>query len=427
MANNVYNRAFTGNKEVYKIMQDTFWEALQDNFWSPMLGETTVDGRAVDPLESRPTPTANPIVFHRELTNTQGDIIQVPTIRLAKNMPTISNEQLKDNEEPLFVNHSEVPVDTLRHAVKPLDGKMMGQTTKALRLVENSQPALRDHFARSMTVLGPSYALYYGYSHNVLRGDWFAGHAFIKTISHPHIFIVGLSGGKLPYTSGNPSSAGYETLLSTKIGEIGVSDTLTGKSLRGLKAHPSIRRIKPLIMKAGGKLRFMVLHPYQLNTLIADTEFRTATERILSSTQRVIEDNPILYGAQFIYEGFAIYVSDLAVSPCRDASGVPEFGPSGINTATYTGNLETFENYTTETVFAGYILGSNAVSMAVASAMEPISREDDYGHIKGVGYDIIQGFSRGDAWNRDDGTLGARIVNDGSALIISYAAAPTLD
>ncbi len=428
MPNTVYTRAFTGNKEVYTVTQRMFWQSLKENFWGPMIGETSSDGRVVDKLDDSPSPISNPIVMHRQLTNTQGDIVRVPTLRLLKNMPTISNEQLKDNEESMFVNHAEVPVDTLRHAVKPMDGKMMAQTTKALRLIENARPALQDHFVRTMNVLGPSYALYYGYSRNVLRGDWFSGHSYIKTISHPNIFIVGLSGGKLGYGSGNPSAAGYETLLATEIGNVGVSDTLTGATLRGLNAQPSIQRIRPLIMNNGQPLRFMVLHPYQLNTLIADADFRTQTSRILSSSERLIEQNPILFGAQFIFEGWAIFQSDVAVAPCRSASSAPEFGPSGINLSTYTGDLSTFETYSTDTVFAGFILGSNAVLMAVASGMVPISREDDYGHIKGVGYDIIQGFSRGDSWNRDDGTLGASgsLINDGSALIISYGAAPSL-
>lgn len=422
MANTVYERSFTGNVEVYKIQQQVFWQALRSMFWSPFIGKTTPDGRAIKPLEEMPAPVESPIVMHRELTQKMGDIIRVPTIRLLKNIPKVGNEQLKDQEEEMKVNHMEVPVDTLRHAVKPQDGKMMTQRTKDLRLIQNARPALQDHYARCMEYFGPSYALYYGYSRNILVNSTWTGHSYIKTISHPHIFAVGQ--GKVAYTTGNPSSAGYETDVATAITNLGASDVISNATLRGVKSHPQIRRIKPMIMKNGMRLRFLLLHPYQLATLEADADFRTEQSRILAAT--MAKENPILFGASYISEGFAIYQSDTAVFPCRVASSLPEFGPSGINASTYTGDLDTFEAYTSDTKFAGIILGSNAVGMAVASGLQFLTRMDDYDHLIGLAYDIILGFSRGDSWNRDDGTLGANIVNDGSALLLSYAPAPAL-
>ena len=425
MANTLYTRAFTGNKEVYKIEMRTFWEALRSMFWSPFIGKTTPDGRMIQPLEMTAKPIENPIVLHRQLITKMGDVIQIPTIRQLKNMPKRGNEQLKDQEERFFVNHMEVPVDTMRHAALPYEGKIMLQTTKELDLVNQAQPGLKDHYARCMEYLGPSYALYYGYSHNILAGNprW-TSHSYIKTISHPHIFAPGISGGKVAYTTGNPSSAGYETDVVNAITNISSSDIITAGTLRSLTKQPQVRRIKPLVMKNGRKLRLLILHPFQLATLEEDDEFN----KNMASMQAdlLAKDNPLLYAATYCYGGWAIYQSDTAVWPARVTSSLPEFGPTTINTTSYNGDLDTFEDYTSDNVFAGFILGSNAVGMAVASGMEFVRRKDDYDHLFGLGWDIIQGFSRGDSWNRDDGTLGDNIINDGSALLLSYAPQPAL-
>ncbi len=424
----VYGQSFSGNKEIYKISQRTFWESLRSMIWHQFIKFTTPKGRMIDALEDQAAPIESPIVAHREFAagNVQGDVLRVPTIRQLVVMARRGSEQLKDNEERWKTNHSEVPIDTMRHAVIGMEGKMMKQRTKLLRLVENSQPGLRDHFTRTMEYEGPSYALYYGFSRNILVNPttWSDTYSYIKTISHPHIFAVGESGGKVAYTTGNPSSAGYETDVANAITNIGASDVISNATLRGLKAHPQIRRIKPLVMKHGSKLRLLFLHPYQLATLEDDPDFRTEQSRILASN--MAKENPILFGASYISETFAIFQSDTAVWPCRVASSVPEFGPSGINASTFTGDLNTFESYTTETKFAGFILGSNAIMMGVGSGLEFVDRLDDYGHLKGIGWDIILGFSRGDSFNRDDGTLGANIIQDGSALLFSYAPAPDL-
>lgn len=425
MPNTLYTRAFTGNKEVYKIEQRTFWQGIRSQFWGPFIGKTTPDGMMIKPLETSAQPVENPIAMHRQLITKMGDTLQIPTIRQLKGMPKRGNEQLKDQEERFFANHMEVPVDTMRHAALPYEGKIMRQTTKELDLVNKASMGLKGHFSRCMEYLGPSYALYYGYSHNILAGNprW-SSHSYIKTISHPHIFAPGISGGKVAYTTGNPSSAGYETDVENAVANISSSDIITAATLRALTKQPQIRRIKPLIMKNGKKLRCIVLHPFQLATLEEDSEFNQNTASMNASI--LAKDNPLLFAASYVYGGWAIFQSDTAVWPARVTSGTVEFGPTLINTTSYAGNLDTFEDYANDTVFAGLILGANAVGMGVASGMEFVRRMDDYDHLHGLGWDMILGFSRGDSWNRDDGTLGDTIINDGSALLLSYAPQPAL-
>ena len=52
--------------------------------------------------------------------------------------------------------------------------------------------------------------------------------------------------------------------------------------------------------------------------------------------------------------------------------------------------------------------------------------ERDYGFIKGLGYQAVEGCSRADYFNQDDGTKGDALVNDGSALLITGATQPSM-
>ena len=97
------------------------------------------------------------------------------------------------------------------------------------------------------------------------------------------------------------------------------------------------------------------------------------------------------------------------------------WGVSGIATIT---NLDDYENYASETKFGAIVLGSNAMFKAIADNMEFKRRRDDYDEIIGIAYRAIEGYARGDAWNRDDGDTGEFVINDNSAIAVTYAATP---
>ena len=63
---------------------------------------------------------------------------------------------------------------------------------------------------------------------------------------------------------------------------------------------------------------------------------------------------------------------------------------------------------------------------ATGQPMEFKKRVDDYDEIMGIAYRTVEGYSRADYWNEDDGTRGQYLKNDGSALLITYAEAPSL-
>lgn len=412
MTDNLRTHDYSGNYPVV-LGREMVFETLKEFFWGPFSKFTTPKQAPVSKM-NRPTPTDSIVAIQWELNKEQGDMIEIPMHRQLKQLPRIGKEQMMGHEEKPYVNFAQIPVMLQRHGELPQDSSMSTQVSKDLRLLENAYPALRAHYARAEEYLGANYAFHYGYSYNVLESGWFTNETKIATYTHPHVFIAGY--GKVSYSSGYPGNTAYETEVATRMGGVGASHTFGTKFLQALKADPQVRKIPPIIAKGYGPMRLIVAHPWQ----IVDLELDETFQKIVSAAmvEKYAKENPYLIGAKYMWAGWAIYESDTASWPARVTSSLPDFGPETVT------NLESFESYASDTMFTCLVLGRNALYKAMGSAMGFRKRTDDYGEIIGVAYRIMQGYSLGSFWNRDDGTTGQYLKNDSSALAITYASAP---
>lgn len=415
MANNVYERAFSGNQA--KILAELMkFESLDLHIWGKLAKFNTYEGRPV--TQNRiPEVTDNVVTIHNELSRNMGDTIKVPMHRLLVNMPTVGKDQMAGYEEEPKINHTVAAIDIVRHAEKPQDGIMSTQTTKDYRLLMNTKPALLRHYSQVEEYLGCTYAMYNGFSYNVLNSSRFASHATITAISHPHVFVAGY--GKVSYgTSNYPGTSGYEDEIGTRIGGVMASHVFNTSFLRGLKAYRNIQRIKPVIMANGNKVRLIFAHPYQIATLEADDLFNASAATLYA--QQMVKDNPMLFGVKYVWAGFAIFETDTAVWPVSVSGGDPVWGVSSPD------SLDDYTAYTDYNKFAGMVLGAGALVKAFGQRFEFKRRMDDYEEIIGIAYRSVEGYARGDSWNDDDATRGQYVINDGSAIFITYAGQPAL-
>jgi len=413
----VLDRSFSGN--IPKILAAQMkWEALKQHFWGKFAKFNTPGKKVIVTKASIPQPISSPIVMQNELSRAMGDLLKIPLMRNLINLPTVGMDQLKGHEEKQMINHAYVPIDIVRHAVKPQEGVMSTQTTKDYRLIQNSKPMLLRQYAEVEEYLGCSYSFYYGYSYNILQSSRFAGNSQnITSVSHPHIFVAGQ--GKVGYgTVDYPGTANYETAIGTAVSAMNDTNVFDTQFLGGLKAHEQVRRTDPIILKDGNELRLIVAHPYQITTLEADEKFR----QLVASTHAIqlAKDNPLLMGAKYVYGNFAIYDSSTAIWPVTVVGGDPVYGPSTIST------LDSFKDYEGYEVFGAILLGNNAMFKATGQQLEFKKRIDDYEEIIGIAYRVVEGYSRADYWNDDDGTRGAYLKNDGSCLLLTWAEAPSM-
>jgi len=413
----MFERSFTGNQALILAAQMKF-EVLKHHFWGKFAKFNTPGNKVIAKKANMPKPIRSPIVMQHELERNMGDVIKIPLLRNLVELPTIGLDQLKGHEERQKINHAQVPIDILRHAVMPQEGLMSTQTTKDYQLIKNAKPQLLRAYAEYEEYLGCSYAFYYGYSWNILQSARYTGNSEnITSNSHPHIFVAGQ--GKVSYgTTDYPGTAGYETNVATAIDAMTDTNVFDTNFLSGLKAHDQIKRINPIIMHDGNEMLMIVAHPYQIHQLEQDVKFREVTA--LANAQAYAKHNPMLVGCKYVWAGFVIFESETAIWQVSTSSGSPVYGPSTIS------DLSSFKDYSSATKFAAIILGDNALFKGTGHPLEFKKRVDDYDEIIGIAFRVLEGYSRADYWNDDDGTRGASMKNDGSAVAITYSEAPSM-
>ena len=416
--NALFTRSFSGNYPLVLARQMQF-ESIKTMFWGKFVQFTT-EGMVPVKRGNDPKPVDSPIVMQNQLNGKAGEMIEIPIHRNLVNLPRIGSQQMEGHEEEPKVNFAQVPVELTRHAEKPRETTIQEQVTRDLQLLKNTEPALRRHYLRVLNYLLCSYSLYYGYSWNVLASDRWSGDSKVSANSHPHTFVAGR--GKVGYSGGYPGTSGYESSIATELASMSNSDIFDTDFLGALKTDPAIMKIKPIILKDGNECRLIIAHPWQIRTLENDEYFQRQAAHAWAQSEA--KNNPMLFGAKYIWAGFAIYESDTAVFPVRVSSGVPQYGPSDVQHSSPSGDLNSFESYSSENRFGAIILGSNAIHMATVGRLEFKKRLSDYDELIGIAYRNILGAARADYWNREDGSTGRYIINESSAIAITWAQAP---
>jgi|GEM_PF-2051151 len=406
----IFERTFSGNKEV-ALMKLMKFEHLRSFFWGRWGKYNAPGKKTVIKKAEEAKPISSPVVIQHELTRKQGDVMEMPMLRDLINLPTTGKRQLAGHEEEVNVNHCRVPIDVVRHAVDVQDGIMSWQTTKDYNLLKHHKPLLARHYGQTNEFLGANWAMCYGFSHNVLTSSRFTGNnQNIKAISHPNIFCAGI--GQVSYgVNGFPGTSDYESEVGTTIEKMVETNVFDTNFITGLKASDQVQDTDPIILKDGNELWMLTVHPLQIKDLEADPAF----QKTVSQTHAIqlAKDNPLLVGSKYIWGGFAIFVSNTAPMPVSVVDGRPVWGPNPVV------NMRSFRGYNKYAFMTAYLIGSNALFKAIGRSFEYKKRTEDYDEIIGVAYRSVEGWSRGDWWNYDDGIVGEHVRNYGSALLVT--------
>jgi Protein of unknown function (DUF4043) len=412
----MYTVDFSSN---YPIVQAKNAMLQAPNFmsWGKFMSWNTPGKKAVNPsggIEASPVKNA-PIVIQRELSKKAGTKIEIPIFRRLINLPKLGNQQLSGTGERPKINFAAVWIDEDRHAVLTREGNLSYQVMKEYGIPEWAKGALQTHYAEWCNFAEIPSAVYKGLSYNVLNSGIFANDANVAVRPHPHIYIAG--GSKVGYSGGYPGTSGYASAVATAINAVGNTHVLTGSLLRALNADDQIRRIPYLTTKDNVPYRILLLHPYGMAQLRNDEDLKKLFNSVF--VQQMAKENPTLTGMQLFYEGWAIFDFGNAIWPVSSDGSTTTWGPTITN-------LTSFNSYSSSDKFAAIILGDNALFQATGWDMRWTGETRDHNHIEEIGYTLGFGFSRGDFWNRDDGTTGQYVINDGSALLIHYAEVPKL-
>jgi hypothetical protein len=421
--NNVYNRQLTDNQAVL-LAQKLVFESSQFELWGRWMKFNTPKKEAVNPNGKNALTLNNtPIVVHRELQKQAGDHCRVPMFRNLDQLPKYGEEQMAGHEEKQKINHATVYLNLVRHGMFKKTSSMNWQTTKQYDIAKWAKSQLQNHYAKVNSRLGVSNAFYKGFSDNIINDStWFDGNGANAPsgYSHPHIYVAGDS--KVSYgTVGYPGTSTYETAVGTAISGLGNTNVFDTALLNGLKAEPQIRKIGELYTKDGTPYRIIVANPYQINDLMLDPDFKAIAQNALGGAKELAKENPYLVGCKWFWNGWAIFDGGHLIWPVSVSAGDPVWGYNG--TITLLSDLEDWADYT---AFGAIVLGDNAMAKATGSPMNFRTRTDDYDEVTGTAYRIIEAYARNDFKNLNDGTAGQYMINDSSAIVVTYAAKPSL-
>ncbi len=333
--------------------------------------------------------TNYPIVEKTQLGKESGDRI---TMTLRRQLVTSNfhnagksgNTQLVDSETAMSFYNTYVYVSHWRDATAILGKLTMKRTPFELR--REAVDALTDEVAQFLDS-SIFFTLYSGFSPNVVRE-------------------VGVS----TLTESLPLNNLYGKNQSA-VANITASDVLDTEYLEMLAAVASANNFNH-IRHNGKDCGLLIVHPYSLKTLRADSLYQDA------NNQGMPRD-----GENTMFSRAEGRWSNIYVAESNKVDSAKNYGSLTVSSDAITIGAATINDVAVTDVRMNVFLGANAVARAVAlpEYMEA-RKEDDYGNIFGWGAGLIFGDRRTD-YTIDDGS-GATTKNQSSICCYSYA--PTI-
>lgn len=357
---------------VQKWAGDIYREYLRDSGFKPYMSKSG----------------ANVIVARRELVN-GGQTINVPFTPQLTNQPVVGAGTLKGNEDAMQIYNEQVSVDLIRQAVAvhERDGKFT-----AFDLYDTAKAQVKDWFANYMRTRIINALL-------SVRNSTSAGaNSFYGLITQesagPSILAANRSGANVNI-EGNSVTSASETILDGWLAanadrvlfgaarsnnssndhsaSLANCDTtadtarvsiLTMAKRMAKQANP---RIRPLRVEGGDEYYVVFCGTRSFRDLQLDSTILAANR---DARPRVVADNPIFTGGEMLYDGLII-------------KEIPE-----IPVLTNAGNGGTTD------VQPMFLCGQQAIAYALGMDMTPISDEDDYGSISGLGAKEFSGVKK---------------------------------
>ena len=387
-----YNTATGYTQSSTSSLTRKLWDKLLHNqvqnklFWKDMIGkdkggEDSIDESVVNA----------PIVEKTDLRKNRGDNI---TLQLHKVLVSgdetaaayldagkTGTQQLVDNEATISAYYMDVPVDLYRHGVL-IQGEMAEQRNPA-DLQKAANDMLSVHLAKRLDD-GVFTAFYGKFSPNVWRGGSKTG------VAHPNRMY------------GKNKAA---------LTDVDANDVLDTDVLERASTSVVVNNIAPVSFEGKGSFG-LVIHPYGMRTLRADTEFKDSVRQAYPRSK----DNPIFTRADGVkYADFYIMEDNRISSEKLWTNAASSNAIGTVNAATVGAGM------TATDIRMNIIFGANSIGRAFArESFIRRRKEDDYGNLIGFGGGYIYGDIRAD-WTPDGG---GTAVNQSSFLLSTYSPNP---
>ncbi len=346
-------------------------ETWYNTFWSRFAGFVDIDD---DNGNVKKVPSGKPIEVLSEFIQEGRDNMLTPFLDDIDVTPVYGNTVLKGTGAEKTLKYLRTYVNQWRGAVQAKSGTMSNQRTKMYNLIEKSKPLLARWNSKNENAM-VGQAFYEGASLNLTSGTADDGIGLVRRY-HPNFYINDgaalTAAGTEYYTKTNAQLDTAATNCDTAM----TCDILMELRLKMLEL-----KIPQIVTKNGFKFWAMVVHPKQMNDLLADTQF---TQYNAGHPQNNTDGmSPMLAGVLGYYAGFAFF-EDIVAVRSWDATDL------------FAGGNGWLEPHDAGTDYCAITFGNSAIGKGIAEPLHFTSEVDDHGNVIEIGSAVVNGYNRAD-------------------------------
>jgi hypothetical protein len=395
-------------------------ESWFNTFWAKFSGNVDISTRDNGNLSF--TPSGKPIEVLNSFVQQGRDNMLIPFIKQLTGSPVYGDTVLKGTGEDQSMNWLRSYVNQYRKAVMKKSGSMSEQRQKIFKLYDEARPQLADWFTKweNQTIFE---TFYNGVSVNLSAGTGGDGLGLAKRY-HPNWYI---NDNNVLTTIGTEKAFKTNAQLDAALGTTAADDAacdqaISAAMLRALRVKCMELKIPQIQTSGGDKFWAMVVHPQQMETLMADDDIQNIYK--YGNNGKGINSLQEVTGSVIHYAGFCIY---------EDIIGIREWDETN---ATFMGTTTSARfdmsavtlNTAGSRVYNAIVFGNSALGKGVAKDLSFTDEVDDHKNTVEIGGALINGYNRADfvaesVAGDSSGGATANVFSKGNATVTEYGTA----
>ena len=348
-------------------------ETWYNTFWSKFAGFVDIND---DNGNQKKTPSGKPIEVMSQFIEQGRDNMLTPFLEDIDVTPVYGDTVLKGTGVDKTLRYLRTYVNQWRGAVNAKSGTMSNQRVKMYDLIEKSKPLLARWNSKNENAM-VSQAFYEGASLNLTTGTADDGIGLSRRY-HPNLYIndgAALTAAGVEFTTKtNAQMDSAATAADTSM----TCDILMEFRLKMLEL-----KIPQIVSAKGFKFWALLVHPQQMNELLADTQFTQYNAGHPINNEIQGGASPMLTGCLGYYAGFAIFEDIIAVRSW-DATNL------------FAGGDGWLEPDDTGSDYCAIAFGNSAIAKGIADPLHFTYEEDDHKNVLEVGSAVVNGYNRAD-------------------------------
>ena len=353
-------------------------ESWYNTFWAKFSGNVDISER--DNGNPVYKPSGKPIEILNQFIAQGRDNMLIPFIKQLTGSPVYGDTVLKGTGEDQSLHWLRASDNQYRKAVMKKSGSMSEQRQKIFKLYEEARPQLADWFTKweNQAIFQ---TFYEGVSPNLSTGTASDGLGLVRRY-HPNWYC---NDDDVLTAVGTENQLTVESELDTM--ESNTNKHMDAEILAKLRVKMMELKIPQIVSESGHKYWALIVHPQQLATLQADSEYNNGY--LYGNMGKGAGSMPQGHGMAGYYAGFCSFEEIV-----------------GIRSWDNTADANNFFGATTTTRFAAtaagtgiynaIAFGASAIGKGVASDLSFTDEVDDHKNTIEIGGAVINGYNRAD-------------------------------